>query len=1089
VAYRADIEIAVRGAQKLQAISDNLSVISQRIDKTEEKFGKFTASFKNFTDALSESRTQFNNAARGTDEYGAALKNLISAEETYNQELAERNRLLNNARAAQQSSQRVTRPSPTGFTAGQFGPQLNEAQKRLGRLKRLTKTLNEEAEAAVLSFNKIKIPTKQFGEAAKKVKFTGSLQERVNNLVRAKNARLNEQNGITQGLLGLNKAVLNAARSEAQERGESVQKQRELNAELAKSQQYSKPIGPEPAGGRRGRRTNVGRAVGAGLATVNLPGQDIAQAAQLGSFAGPKGAAIAAGIAVVAKGLNAVGRAAPEIARTEAEISKLEIALRGVLGSESEEGFRILDKAARDFNQPILEATKNFTQLSAAAKANGSSIKEIENTYRGLAAATKATGGNAEDLNGVLTAATQVISKGSVRAEELRGQIGDRLPGAFALFAEATGRSAQELEKALEQGEVDAKEFTTTFVNLLRDKYEPAAKRIGDSPAEAGARLEKALEDANRAAGPLLLALGAKFQQFAVDALEELKPLLKGINEFFRLDRKGKNARLFELEGGGQRGKGTLELLRSERTRLAGTRRGKIVETANIPGVGRFVGKVEDAFKFLKETEDRLEATAQQLRNELFPTGKGRDPLKPSTPEEDDLKGAPKAPKLPVSQTLQLQESLLQESIKQLDIDTKRRELQATELGAARIQNRALFERLPLQERLLELGRQRALEQSKFPGDAAEINQVFDAQLQNLRSQNALLREQAIKREQNLVTAREIAALEFSQQTEQITVGFERQIEDAGAFNRSEALELQISQTRRREDAERDLTAQIEKLRIAEKGGNANATAEIERLEGRRQAVLGLLDTLSQAEQQQLRFNQAFEAVSPAVNSLVGGLQEVVAGTKSAEEAFADFLNTIADQLIQTAATLIAQYIAIGLAKAFAGLGTPVGGQTSLPGTSIGSGGGEFTNIAGNVFGTLGPNFGIRQRADGGPVSANRPYIVGERGPELLIPQTSGTVLSNEDSRAALAKYSPGNNLLSETGDSTGTVAGRNETLNPVINISTGPTLQFEGEGYVKQEDFKAGLARAAQEGAKQGQTLTLRKLMMSPTARSKIGI
>ena len=84
------------------------------------------------------------------------------------------------------------------------------------------------------------------------------------------------------------------------------------------------------------------------------------------------------------------------------------------------------------------------------------------------------------------------------------------------------------------------------------------------------------------------------------------------------------------------------------------------------------------------------------------------------------------------------------------------------------------------------------------------------------------------------------------------------------------------------EDAERDLTAQIEKLRKAEEGGDANATAEIERLEGRRQAVLGLLDTLSQAEQQQLRFNQAFEAVSPAVNSLVGGLQEVVAGTKSA---------------------------------------------------------------------------------------------------------------------------------------------------------------------------------------------------------------
>jgi len=292
--------------------------------------------------------------------------------------------------------------------------------------------------------------------------------------------------------------------------------------------------------------------------------------------------------------------------------------------------------------------------------------------------------------------------------------------------------------------------------------------------------------------------------------------------------------------------------------------------------------------------------------------------------------------------------------------------------------------------------------------------------------------------------------------------------------------------------------------KIADAKANLAKLTEADIKDGRAQPFLAQLDTLevlkgnyerlqpaiNAAALEQQRFNDALAAVSPGVNALVGGLQEVVAGTKTAEEAFADFLRTIADQLVQTAALMIAQYIAIGLAKAFAGLGTPVGGQTSLPGTSIGSGGGEFTNIAGNVFGTLGPNFGIRQRADGGPVSANQPYIVGERGPELLIPQTSGTVLSNADSKAALARYKPGNSLLSEAGgDSTGTGVGRSQTLDPVINISTGPTLQFEGEKYVKQEDFRAGLARAAQEGARQGQTLTLRKLMMSPTARSKIGI
>lgn len=35
-------------------------------------------------------------------------------------------------------------------------------------------------------------------------------------------------------------------------------------------------------------------------------------------------------------------------------------------------------------------------------------------------------------------------------------------------------------------------------------------------------------------------------------------------------------------------------------------------------------------------------------------------------------------------------------------------------------------------------------------------------------------------------------------------------------------------------------------------------------------------------------------------------------------------------------------------------------------------------------------------RADGGPVTANKPYIVGERGPELFMPSSSGNIVSNE---------------------------------------------------------------------------------------------
>lgn len=48
-------------------------------------------------------------------------------------------------------------------------------------------------------------------------------------------------------------------------------------------------------------------------------------------------------------------------------------------------------------------------------------------------------------------------------------------------------------------------------------------------------------------------------------------------------------------------------------------------------------------------------------------------------------------------------------------------------------------------------------------------------------------------------------------------------------------------------------------------------------------------------------------------------------------------------------------------------------------------------------FGSLG------RRAQGGPVSAGTPYLVGERGPELMVPASSGTVISTADLAAMLS--------------------------------------------------------------------------------------
>lgn len=131
------------------------------------------------------------------------------------------------------------------------------------------------------------------------------------------------------------------------------------------------------------------------------------------------------------------------------------------------------------------------------------------------------------------------------------------------------------------------------------------------------------------------------------------------------------------------------------------------------------------------------------------------------------------------------------------------------------------------------------------------------------------------------------------------------------------------------------------------------------------------------------------EAATAAAGLVTFGVQEMIDGTKSAEQVFADFLNNIADMLLKTAQQMIAQYIAIAIAKMFAGMGSSFSGGSFS----------DFNGVGGNPFTTpssISPFAGFPTFADGGRPPVGRPSIVGERGPELFVPGASGTIIPNE---------------------------------------------------------------------------------------------
>jgi len=227
-------------------------------------------------------------------------------------------------------------------------------------------------------------------------------------------------------------------------------------------------------------------------------------------------------------------------------------------------------------------------------------------------------------------------------------------------------------------------------------------------------------------------------------------------------------------------------------------------------------------------------------------------------------------------------------------------------------------------------------------------------------------------------------------------------------------------------------------------------------------------------------------------NSLTNGIQGLIAGTTTAKEVFATFLSDVGQILAQEGAKMIATYIAIGIAKMFAGLMSS-GSATGIDGSAAGKAafGGSFAGTGSSTFGSGGitiPGFGAR--ANGGPVTGGAPYLVGERGPELFVPNANGSVVSNADTRAALAQQAAGR----QTNDTRAML--NQQTANRQMNTGSTAVQQkpievkyestvINGVEYVTAEQHQRGIALAAERG----RSLTLQTLQNSVKTRKRVGM
>ncbi|HCP3995864.1 TPA: tape measure protein [Escherichia coli] len=193
-----------------------------------------------------------------------------------------------------------------------------------------------------------------------------------------------------------------------------------------------------------------------------------------------------------------------------------------------------------------IETLSSFAKFSAGA--GDMNADQKESLFSNVIGTSRLMGLNTEEINGILKAFEQMASKGKIQAEELRGQLGDRMAGAFQLFARSLGMTTEELDKAMKDGKVLSKDVlpkVSAEMGRMIDKAGGWEKIINSTQTQLG-RLsnswnnnlalmfdgsQEGLVDFTRSLTNLLGSLGGQSKNLGEHFGDLMKSMSNGIDD------------------------------------------------------------------------------------------------------------------------------------------------------------------------------------------------------------------------------------------------------------------------------------------------------------------------------------------------------------------------------------------------------------------------------------------------------------------------------------------------------------------------------------------------------------------------------
>ncbi|MGV7234658.1 MAG: tape measure protein [Nitrosomonadaceae bacterium] len=225
--------------------------------------------------------------------------------------------------------------------------------------------------------------------------------------------------------------------------------------------------------------------------------------------------------------IGALGR---EIVETTQRFDALEASLRFSAGSamEGQKSMDFVRQTASDLKIDLLAASEGFNILSNATIGTGFSMAEARDLFSSVSAGLRVAQVSTEDTKGALRALGQIMSKGKLQAEELRLQLGDRLPGAFGIAARAMNVTTTRLDEMLKEGSLLAKDFLPKFSKELK-------KTFGAGVQKAVRTLNAKLTEGKNIFTDWKIAIGQGFTPVIVKSIDMLAEFNKHTG-FLRLE-------------------------------------------------------------------------------------------------------------------------------------------------------------------------------------------------------------------------------------------------------------------------------------------------------------------------------------------------------------------------------------------------------------------------------------------------------------------------------------------------------------------------------------------------------------------------